>query len=152
MASTEDFFVAQYDLHTRKLTTLPGSEGTLGPRWSPDGRNVSLFSADTKQEVLLEVATGKKSELARGNVLAYPNWSPDGKYAYFEDIGSDGPEIDRVSIATRKKERVVLLKGISRVNMADSGAAWNGVAPDGSPLIMRDVGSREVYSLELELP
>jgi Tol biopolymer transport system component len=144
--------VAQYDLQTRKLSTLPGSESMLGPRWSPDGRYISLFSADTKREMLLEAGTGKKSDLATGNVLAYPNWGPGGKYAYFEDMGSDGPEIDRVSIATRKKERVVLLKSISRVNMPDSGAPWNGVTPDGSPLIMRDVGSREVYSLELQLP
>jgi hypothetical protein len=85
-------------------------------------------------------------------VLAFPNWSPDGKYAYFEDMGSDGPEIDRVSIATRRKERVVVLKSISRVNMADAPSPWNGVAPDSSPLIMRDVGSRELYSLELQFP
>jgi Tol biopolymer transport system component len=148
----QDFSVAEYDLQTRRFTMLAGSEGMLGPRWSPDGRYISLFSADTKKEVLLEPGTGKKSELATGNVLSYPNWSPDGRYAYFEDMGLDGPEIDRVSIATRKKERVVLLKGISRVNMADAGLPWNGVAPDGSPLIMRDVGSREVYSLELQLP
>ena len=152
LGKAEDFSVAQYDLQTKKITTLAGSEGMLGPRWSPDGRYVSLFSADTKREVLLEAGTGKKSELATGNVLAYPNWGPGGKYAYFEDMGSDGPEIDRVSIATRKKERVVLLKAVSRVNMSDSGAPWNGVAPDGSPLIMRDVGNREVYSLELQLP
>jgi Tol biopolymer transport system component len=148
----EDFAVAQYDLQTKKFGTLPGSQGMLGPRWSPDGRYISLFSADTRQQVLLEVSTGKISELATGNVLLYPNWSSDSKYSYFEDMGSDGPEIDRVSIATRKKERFVLLKGISRVNMADSFQPWNGVAPDGSPLIMRDVGNRELYSLELELP
>ena len=152
LARSQDYSVTQYELQTRKFTTLPGSESMLGPRWSPDGRYISLFSADTKQEVLLEVGTGEKSQLAAGNVLAYPNWSPDGKYAYFEDMGSDGPEIDRVSISTRKKERVVLLKSILRVNMPDSGVPWNGVAPDGSPLIMRDVGSREIYSLELQLP
>ena len=84
-------------------------------------------------------------------MLQYPNWSPDSKYAYFEDIGSDGPEIDRVFMDTRKKERVVSLKGIARVNMP-SNVPWNGVAPDGSPLIMRDVGIREIYSLELQLP
>jgi hypothetical protein len=33
-----------------------------------------------------------------------------------------------------------------------SGSPWNGVAPDGSPLIMRDVGNREIYSLEQQLP
>jgi len=152
LGKSQDFSVAQYDLQTKQMTTLSGSAGMLGPRWSPDGRYISLFSADTKQEFLLEAATGKKSELASGNALAYPNWSPDGKYAYFEDMDSDGPEIDRVSIATRTKERVVLLKNISRVNMPDSGVPWNGVAPDDSPLIMRDVGSREVYNLELQLP
>jgi len=87
-----------------------------------------------------------------GTVLKYPNWSLDSKYSYFEDLGADGPEIDRVSVVTRKKERVTPLTGISRVSMQDSGVPWNGVAPDGSPLIMRDVGSRELYSLELQLP
>jgi Tol biopolymer transport system component len=71
----QDFSVAKYDLQTKKMTILSGSApvGMLGPRWSPDGRFISLFSADTKQEFLLEVATGKKSELASGNTLAYPN-------------------------------------------------------------------------------
>ncbi len=148
----QDFSVAQYDLQTRKFTPIAGTEGMLGPRWSPDGRYISFFSADTKKQMLLEVSTGKWSELATGSVLQYPNWSADSKYSYFEDLGPDGPEIDRVSIATRKKERVVLLKGIARVPMPESGVPWNGVAPDGLPLIMRDVGTREIYALELQLP
>jgi len=36
--------------------------------------------------------------------------------------------------------------------MPDSGAPWNGVAPDGSVVIMHDLGSRELYSFELQLP
>jgi Tol biopolymer transport system component len=148
----QDFSVVQFDLQTRKITTLPGSEGMLGPRWSPDGRYISTFSADTRKVMLLELSTEKWSELATGTVLQYPNWSLDSKYAYFEDLGADGPEIDRVSVVTRRKERIAALKGISRVSMLESGVPWNGVAPDGSPLIMRDVGSRELYSLELQLP
>lgn len=148
----EDFSAVQYDFKTKKFSTIAGSEQTVGPRWSPDGRYISFFTADTKKVKLLEVRTGKWSDLTTGTVLNYPNWSPDSKYALFEDIGSDGPEIDRVSIATRMKERVASLKGVARVNMPDSSAPWNGVAPDGSPLIMRDVGSREIYSLELQLP
>jgi Tol biopolymer transport system component len=147
----QDYSVVQFDLQTKKITTLPGSEGMLGPRWSPDGRYVSTISVDGKNVMLLDLSTGKWSELATGIVFC-PNWSPDSKYAYFEDLGADGPEIDRVSVATRKKERVTLLKGFSRVSMLDSGMPWNGLAPDGSPLIMRDVGNRELYSLELQLP
>ena len=148
----QDFSVVQFDLQTKKISTLPGSEGMLGPRWSPDGRYISTFSADTEKSMLLELSTGKWSELATGTVLQYPNWSLDSKYAYFEDLGADGPEIDRVSVATRKKERVTVLKGVERVPMQESSSPWNGVAPDGSPLIMRDVGNRELYSLDLQLP
>ena len=148
----DDFFTVRYDLHSKTFTTIPGSEQTVGPRWSPDGRYISFFTADAKKERLLEVSTGKWSDLATGTALNFPNWSLDSKYAYFEDIGSDGPEIDRVAIATHKKERVALLKGVARVSMPDSNSPWNGIAPDGSPLIMRDVGSREIYSLELQLP
>jgi len=148
----EEFSVFQYDLQTRKITSLAGSVGMLGPRWSPDGRYIATFSADTKKVLLLELSTGKWSELASGTVLQYPNWGPDSKYVYFEDLGTDGPEIDRVSVTSKKKERVVALKGISRVTMPESGVPWTGVAPDGSPVIMRDVGNRELYSLELQLP
>jgi len=45
----------------------------------------------------------------------------------------------------------IRLKDIARVSI--SAGPWNGVALDGSPLIMRDVGNREmIYSLELQLP
>jgi Tol biopolymer transport system component/DNA-binding winged helix-turn-helix (wHTH) protein len=148
----QDFSVGQFNLQANKITTLPESEGMLGPRWSPDGRYISTFSADGKKAMLLELSTGRWSELATGAILLYPNWSLDSKYLYFEDLGADGPEIDRVSVATRKKERVAMLKGISRVPMLSSGSPWNGLAPDGSPLIMRDLGHRELYSLELQLP
>jgi serine/threonine protein kinase/Tol biopolymer transport system component len=148
----QDFSLFQYDLQTRKITPLAGSEGLLGPRWSPDGRYVSTFSADTKKVMLLELSTGKWTELATGTVLQYPNFGPDSEYVYFEDVGTDGPEIDRVSIVSKKKERVITLKGVSRVVMPEAGVPWTGVAPDGSPLIMRDVGNRELYSLDLQLP
>jgi Tol biopolymer transport system component len=148
----EDFSVLQVDFQTRKISTMAGGVGMLGPRWSPDGHYISTFSADTKKVMLLDLRTGKWSELATGRILQYPNWSPDSKFVYFQDLGSDGPEIDRVAVMGAKKERVVALKGVRRVPMPDSGAPWNGVAPDGSPLILRDAGSRELYSLELQLP
>ena len=148
----QDFSVVKFDLETKTTSTLAGSDGLVGPRWSPDGRYISALSADTKKLVLLDTSTGKWSDLATGTTLEYPNWSPDSRYVYCEDMGAEGPEIDRVSVAGRRKERVIALKGISRVSMLESGVPWNGIAPDGSPLIMRDVGSREIYSLELDLP
>ncbi len=151
-AKPDDYSVAQFDLQTSKVSILAGSQTMVGPRLSPDGRHISTFSADTRKVMLLELPSGRWSQLATGTILQYPNWSPDSKYLYFEDLGSDGPEIDRVSVPGAKKERVVVLKGIPRVDTTDSGIPWNGIAPDGAPLIMRDVGSRELYSLDLQLP
>ena len=53
---------------------------------------------------------------------------------YFEDIGDGGPEIARVSITDRKREHVVALKNVPRVNL-QSNQPWNGLAPDNSPVI-----------------
>jgi hypothetical protein len=30
--------------------------------------------------------------------------------------------------------------------------AWSGLMPDGSPLLMRDMGTEEVYALDFEAP
>jgi eukaryotic-like serine/threonine-protein kinase len=148
----QEFAIGQFDLQAKKIKSLPGSEGMVGPRLSPNGRYLSTLSDDLKNMMLLELSTGKWSKLATGVVLQDPNWSLDSKFVYFSDLGADGPEIDRTSLATRKKERVAMLKGISQVSILGSGTPWNGVAPDGSLLIMRDVGNRELYSLELQLP
>ena len=101
--------------------------------------------------MVLDVGTSRWRELAAGNYLQYPNWTRDSKYVYFEDLGNEGPELDRVAVPQAQKERVAALKDIHRVVMT-SDQPWNGLAPDGSPLIMRDAGSRELYSLELQLP
>jgi hypothetical protein len=84
--------------------------------------------------------------------LQYPNLSKEGKFIYFEDIGENGPELARVNLIDRKRERVLGVKDIPRVFMTESGNPWNGLDLDGSPLIMRDVGIQEIYALDLEFP
>jgi eukaryotic-like serine/threonine-protein kinase len=148
----EEYAIVQVELQTKSVSKLPGTSERWAPRWSPNGRYLSTFSADDSKVALLDLQTGEWSELAEGKLLQYPNWSPDSEYVYYEDFGSDGPELDRVNIADHKKQRLVGLKGVPRVSLSLSNAPWNGVALDGSPLIMRDVGNRELYSLELQLP
>ena len=147
-----EYAILNIDVSTRKISKLPGASGMWGPRWSPDGRYVSTFSADDSKLMLLDLKTGQWSELAVGRVLAYPNWSLDGKYISYQDTGNDGPELDRVSVPAGRKERVAGLKDISRSVLSLSNGAWNGVAPNNSLLIMRDVGNREIYALEMQLP
>ena len=134
---------------------MAGSEGLFQPRWSPDGRYivaVPVPAADangkTPKLVLFDFTTEKWTDLARVNDLGFPSWSADGKYVYFEDGGSD-PGIFRVRISDRKLERVVSLKEIRLAGRYGSGLS---LAPDDSPLILRDTGVEEIYALDWEAP
>ena len=151
VTNPNEFSILRYDLKTRQSSLLPAGTGLFAPRWSPDGRYISAFTADQRKIALYTVATGKWSDLVTGVNLQYPNWSTDGKWISYEITAEKGAELYRVEIATRRSEPLVNLRDIPRVNLP-YGSLWSGLAPDGSPLIMRDVSSREVYSLELQLP
>jgi len=146
-----DFMIQRFDLKTRQTANLLGATGLFGPRWSPDGSHICALTADEHKLMLFQVEKGEWSELATGKNLEYPNWSRDGQYVYFESSGEHENELFRVNIATRKRERLLGFKGIARPQVA-FGAEWDGLTPDGWPLIMHDVGTREIYALTLELP
>ena len=63
---------------------------------------------------------------------------------------SDNPGVYRVHVSDRKIERVADLKGLRRT--VSAWIPWSGVAPDGSPLLVRDISSQEVYALDFEAP
>jgi len=136
------------DLRTHKVSVVPGSEKLFSPHWSPDGRYIVALSSDSQKLMLFDFKTQKWAELAR-ITTAYPNWSRDGKYVYFHSSGGD-IAIYRVRISDHKLEKVVSLKEM-RLTIGDFGT-WCGLAPDDSPLILRDVGSQEIYALDLQLP
>jgi Tol biopolymer transport system component len=144
--------IQKVDLHTRQVSTFPGSVGMWAPRWSSDGRVLTAFTVDAHKLLLFDFTVGKWSELTTGKSLQYPNLSRDGKYIYFEDIGENGPELDRANLTDRKRERVLGLKDIPRVFVTEALHPWTGLDLDDSPLIMRDVGIQEIYALDLELP
>ena len=146
------YSIQKVDLRTRQLSTFPGSTGMWAPRLSSDGRILCSFTVDAHKLLLFDFTAGRWSELTTGKLLQYPNLSKEGKFIYFEDVGENGPELDRVNLTDRKRERVLGVKDIPRVFMTESGNPWNGLDLDGSPLIMRDVGIQEIYALDLEFP
>ena len=135
------------DMKTQQVSTLPGSEGLYSPRWSPDGRYVAALPADHLSVVLYDFETQHWVELVKGGA-GYPNWSKDGKYVYFLRVPKD-PAVLRVRISDRKLEQVLDLRN-SR--MGGYFGYWLGLAPDDSPLLLRDTGSQEIYALDFEVP
>jgi len=138
------------DLRTHQVSTLPGSEGLFGPRWSPNGRYMlAVPETDWQKLVLFDFVTQKWAELVNQDVY-YPTWSRDGKYIYFDTPQRENPAIFRVRINDHKVERLVDLKDFRLA--AGYVGYWFGLAPDDSPLVVRDVGTDEIYALDWDAP
>ncbi|HXP15794.1 MAG TPA: hypothetical protein VN868_01750, partial [Terriglobales bacterium] len=139
--------IRSVELNSLKVSTLSQSERLLWPALSPDGHYVVATPLDGQKLMLFDFSTQKWSELAQASV-GFPQWSADGKYVYFDTGYSAEPAINRVRLADRKVERVASFKGLRRV--ITPWVSWSGLTPDGSPLLMRDIGTQEVYALDFE--
>ena len=83
--------------------------------------------------------------------LNWDQWSDDSKFVYVSDFANQhAPVVYRIRIADRKTERVAAFE----VPQGITGywVGWAGVAPDGSPLVLRDLSIEEIYALDVDLP
>jgi len=137
------------DLKTTKMTSVPDSRGRVGATLSPDGRYVAATTVDGQKLLIFDVTAQKWSDLAQGSISAI-RWAQDNKYVYFDTQSSTEPAVYRVRLSDRKMETVASLKNLRRVILPFQ--AWMGLTPEGSPLLMRDTGTQEVYALDFEQP
>jgi Tol biopolymer transport system component/predicted Ser/Thr protein kinase len=146
-SSDPDTAIRILDVQTHQISTLPGSKGLFSPRWSPDGRHLVAMPPNPHILMLFDFATQKWEELAK--VTAdFPNWSRTGDYVYFLHEG-DQPSVMRVRVGDGKLEPVADLKNFRQ---AGYFGYWLGLAPDDSPLLLRDTGTQEIYALDWETP
>ena len=80
--------------------------------------------------------------------MGFPQWSKNSEYVYFLHEENQ-PSVMRVRIHDHKIERVADLR-----NFRQGGfyTVWLGMAPDDSPLLLRDIGTQEVYALDWQTP
>jgi eukaryotic-like serine/threonine-protein kinase len=138
-----DSSVRLLDVNTHQLSTLPDSKGLYSPRWSPDGRFIAAMNFDSRILMLFDFQNQKWQELARVT-MGFPNWSKNSDYLYFLHE-EDHPSVMRVHISDHKVETVADLK---HFRQAGYWSVWLGMAPDDSPLLLRDTGTQEVYALD----
>jgi len=137
------------DLKMRNASKLPGSDGLFSPRWSPDGQHIAAISLDSLKLMLFDLTTQKWTELAE-IFVAYPTWSRDGRYLYFNGILDNQEGYFRLRVSDRKLERLLSLKGFQAAGGAFG--TWTGLSPDESPLFVRDASVQEIYALDWETP
>jgi Tol biopolymer transport system component/DNA-binding winged helix-turn-helix (wHTH) protein len=137
-------FIVNVD--SRSVQKVPGSDGLWVPRWSPDGRYLVARSTDPLGLMLYDFKSQKWSRIAEKTYVGAMIWSSDGHYIYYLRRGND-PAILRVRIPGGATEQIASLKGVRQTGYR--GGFWIGLAPDDSPLMLRDIGTEEIYSLDL---
>jgi serine/threonine protein kinase len=137
------------DLKTSQVSDIPGSENLFSPRSSPDGRYLAALTSDSTKLMLYDLEKKTWTQVAVSR-FGFENWSHDGKYLYAEDYFGKTDDLVRVSVPNGKMERLLSLKDIPRG--FDPWEFWVGLAPDDSPLLMRDRSTQEIYSLDVRFP
>jgi Tol biopolymer transport system component len=134
-------------LVSHQVTTLPGSEGVWSPRWSPDGRYIAgLYTGPTGGIKIFDFETQRWSVLQRTGETNFPTWSSDSQFIYFL-LPTDDPGVFRVHVSGGRAERVVDLNGFRYTGAFN---LWMGLDPTDTPMLLRDVGSDDIYALTLE--
>ncbi len=148
-ADAEPLVIDTFDLRTKTLTQIPGSEGRFSPRWSPNGRFIAALSADSRSIGLYDVETRQWTEWYRASQgsVGYPAWASDSQSLYFESIMAGRPLVWRIRMGQHTAELAADLDGEHRFG-GDWGS-WTGIAPDGSVLFVRDASTQEIYALSL---
>ena len=140
------------DLRTHQQSEFPGSVGLFSPRISRDGNYLAALSRDSQRLMLYDFRTQKWSQwLTEAGNIAYPTWSPDSKYIYFDNFLTEHPTSRRVKLGAARSEELWSLAGLNRYNAGPSGS-WGGLAADGSRLYVQDISAQEIYALDVELP
>jgi Tol biopolymer transport system component len=143
----EKIAIQVVDLTSKQVSPIPGSGNLYAPRWSPDGQHLVALSADSKKLMLFDFKRQKWTNwIDEAEAISSPSWSHDNDYIYYDSSSQRGLGYRRAKMGKARSELVVDLNNLRRLG------TWSGLAPNGSPLFIRDVSADDIYALELELP
>jgi DNA-binding winged helix-turn-helix (wHTH) protein/Tol biopolymer transport system component len=140
------FVLVILNLDTRKDAIIPGSVGLFEPRWSPDGRYLAAADFHNLQLKLFDLKTGKWLVLTQQGIADCPEWSGDSEFIYFRRVSGD-TGLFRIRISGGRAEKIADLK-----DWHDAGwfGRYMGLDPTDAPLLLRDIGSEDIYALALD--
>lgn len=138
------------DLKTRQVTDVPDSAHLFSPRWSPDGRHLLAVTGDYQKLVLYNFAQHKWRDLLKMRA-DYPHWTNDSKCIYF-NRGTNAKMAEyRICLDDRTPRHIVDLSQGGTLVEGRFGP-WSGLGPDDSILATRDIGTQEIYALNIKFP
>ena len=107
--------------------------GVTFPHWTIEGQKLNLFGFSTN--------TWRSTNAVQVN---NPNWTSDSTFIYFDTVANER-SLQRLRISDGRVELPANLRDYPTV-----AAWWSGLSPNNDPLLLRNLGSTEIYSLALE--
>ena len=133
------------ELDGNHVITLPGSVGMFSPRWSPDGHSILALNPKSLGLSIFDVRTQRWSTPYKGPA-GFPRWSRDSRSIYFLGLPYN-PGLFRIPVTGGDAERITDLKD---VHYTGYYSVWFGLDPTDAPLLLRDIGTSDIYALPLE--
>ena len=145
-------YLQVFDFRTEKTSVVPSSHGIGGGWWIAENTVVAVrFDPSRPGFVTFDFKTQKWSDLLSGIFATSWAVSPDGKNFYFTTAGAE-PKTQRFRFADRQMETITSVKDLRRVVDSVEQGTQIDIAPDGSPIFARDIGTHEVYALNVRWP
>jgi Tol biopolymer transport system component len=124
---------------------IASSDGLYSASLSPDGRYLAAIDTVSRLLFVIDLLTGRRTQVSK-HTADFPCWSADSHYlSYNTLIRPEGRYLFRVRVPGGKEEE------ITSVSFFATGVYgfWSGLAPDGSPILLRDHSQTNVYALSL---
>ena len=137
----------RYDILSEESWELPGTEGLIAPRLSPDSARIAARSREGL--VVMDLESGSRSVVTDDwSKLQWFYWDTDGVHLFLVDFLGKGTErtIWRLDSQTGDIEEVAVM---GNTPTAWSGVGmWVGVDPDGAPIVLKDTSIHHIYALD----
>jgi eukaryotic-like serine/threonine-protein kinase len=134
------------DLESHQVSEVPGSNGLWIPAWSRDGKYLIAQNENGTAIEIFDFSTQKWSELVKAQAGDYGFFRND-KAVFYSD--QEKQTVRSIRLTDHADQEIANLKHINEPQMP-AWPGWVGLSPDGSVLAMRDLGTKEIYALELD--
>jgi serine/threonine protein kinase len=144
--------ISMLDLQTRKVSTMPGSDGYYAPLWSPDGQYLAGVQNPPKSLAIYSVKTKQWKQLkVFEHEWGFFVWAPDSKSLYVMRDQSEGwtneqSGIYRLTVPDGKWELFTKLTGLNV--LLNSAQNFVSITPEGNVAAINDTGVTQIYQMK----
>ena len=139
-----DKAISVVDTKSGTVVELPGSKGLFSPRWSPNGQYLAAITLDQRKLKICNMSNKQWTEVLTASI-DNPVWSSDSRSIYYHSFMEPDLPIYKLDVQTQNQEKIFQLRDMQVSDAADY--SFQGVSPDGSPILSVHLWSADVYQI-----